>query len=136
MSKKKTDIRKYDAVHSWIRANHGTAPRCDSPECKGVSKRFHWALKKGKDYDWDIDCFIPLCVSCHQLYDVTDEARATMVKNSAMKARTHCKNGHLYDEKNTRIRIRKTIYGESTWRDCRACGVINQARTRAKRNKP
>ena len=67
MSKSKAEPRKYDAIHHWLRAHYGSATKCENPKCRKVSKNYQWALKKGKEYDWDVACFWQLCASCHVL---------------------------------------------------------------------
>ena len=39
------------------------------------------------------------------------------------QAKTHCKNGHLMDERNTR-------FTKEGWRNCRACARIKEAKRR------
>ncbi len=130
MSKKITEPRKYDAIHHWIRVHYGKATKCVGKNCRGVSTNYQWALKKGKDYAWDIDSFIQLCASCHTLYDLTKETRENMHTNSYYNKRTHCRNGHEFSLENTCLRKKKTVYGLMDWRECRTCRSINKKRYR------
>lgn len=76
----------YGSVHDWIKAQFGSATKCDSPSCvyprktkNGLltaPKVFDWALKKGRKYtDRKEDSFIQLCRSCHQRYDYSEKGR-------------------------------------------------------------
>lgn len=67
--------REYSNIHYWLRKNYGNADQCEGEECKGTSKNYGWALLKGKKYEKSRDNFMPLCKSCHTLYDTTDETR-------------------------------------------------------------
>lgn len=59
----------YNRVHEWIRREYEKASFCESENCKMKSKKFEWALKKGKRYAKKKDNFLMLCISCHSLYD-------------------------------------------------------------------
>lgn len=61
--------KEYDRIHTWIRNNHGSATCCYNENCKRISTRFEWALKKGCKYKKDVSCFIQLCKKCHIEYD-------------------------------------------------------------------
>ena len=63
---------EYDAIHRWMRATYGKADLCEGVDCKGITKRFEWALKQGCRYSFDRDVFIRLCRSCHRKYDMED----------------------------------------------------------------
>lgn len=57
----------YSAIHHWLKRNYGKPSSCEM--CKGNSKRYEWALLKGKDYEKNRDNFWMLCTSCHHKYD-------------------------------------------------------------------
>lgn len=76
----------YGSVHDWIKAQLGSATKCENKECvyprktkNGTllaPKLFDWALKKGRSYtDRKPDSFIQLCRSCHQQYDYLEDKR-------------------------------------------------------------
>jgi hypothetical protein len=66
------EIVCYDDLHRKLRRENGNAKHCSF--CSGVgAKRFEWALLKGKKYSRDIKNYIPLCPSCHRLYDYKEE---------------------------------------------------------------
>lgn len=65
--------RHYERVHQWIAYYYGKANKCESWFCNGKSKNYHWALRKGFNYEKKIENFIPLCVSCHRKYDFTPQ---------------------------------------------------------------
>lgn len=61
----------YNTVHNWINREYGKANKCENPECRGLSKNYHWAKLRGKVYFRDRNNFWMLCVSCHHEYDGT-----------------------------------------------------------------
>jgi hypothetical protein len=68
----------YESVHQWLRCHYGKADRCDNSPCKGVSKKYCYALKKGFKYERKIENFIKMCRSCHIIYDWTEDGRKRM----------------------------------------------------------
>ena len=68
----------YSLVHQWFRYHYGSANRCESNSCSGKSKRFEWALIKGKKYEKKRENFMMMCRSCHRKYDITDAFRKHM----------------------------------------------------------
>jgi len=72
---------EYLAIHSWIRYKYGSANHCEGISCTGISKRFEWALRKGFQYERNIDAFIPLCKSCHVIYDEVTPRLVIMLKS-------------------------------------------------------
>ena len=67
-----------------------------------------------------------LCRKCHQ--DVDGRTEWLRRRCEALKAATHCKNGHPYDEPNTKI-------GANGRRVCRTCARAAQKRYDANRRK-
>lgn len=63
-------------------------------------------------YEVDHLCYVPACVAADHLEAVT---RAENTRRMTER-RTHCPQGHPYDEVNTYIRP------SNGWRGCRACG--------------
>lgn len=66
---------EYNNIHQWLRKNYGSATKCTSKKCKGISKNYQWALVKGKTYGKNIKNFKQLCKSCHSAYDITAETK-------------------------------------------------------------
>lgn len=64
---------KYNAIHKWLNKKMGKATTCLNPNCKGISKTYHYCLIKGERHEHNINNYISLCSSCHRLYDQTDE---------------------------------------------------------------
>lgn len=58
---------RYMNIHGWLRRNYGPANRCEG--CGGINLNYQYALIDGKEYDYDVNNFIMLCVSCHRKYD-------------------------------------------------------------------
>lgn len=67
--------KDYYKIHWWVRKNYGKAIKCESKDCNRKSKTFNWCLKKGYEYDRDINNFFQLCRSCHSKYDMTEQLR-------------------------------------------------------------
>lgn len=78
--------KEYANIHMWLRNNYGSADRCENRDCSlRNSKRYEWALLKGKEYKRDRSHFHMLCPSCHRKYDITEETRAKMRKSQSAK---------------------------------------------------
>lgn len=77
-----TPISLYAAIHYWLKHKFGVADRCENKSCKDVGKRFEWALKKGKNYEYKRRNFIKLCSKCHRKYDpITEEGKDRLAKS-------------------------------------------------------
>ena len=66
---------QYMRIHNWLGYHYSSATYCESITCKGISKMYHFCLKKGCIYEKKRENFIQLCSSCHRLYDMNDEMR-------------------------------------------------------------
>jgi hypothetical protein len=117
----------YSSVHYWLRRKFGDADRCDNKDCKGISKKYDWAKKQGKEYDYKRGNFIQLCKSCHRLYDLTDELRNKMSESNNNHKKTHCKNGHEFTPDN--IYYRDQVFGNNPLRRRRSCLKCRRAYT-------
>lgn len=73
--------KEYDLIHKWIKRHYGKACKCESDNCQNKPKRFEWALKKGFNYERNIENFIQLCPSCHRKYDLTEKMIDRLKKN-------------------------------------------------------
>lgn len=60
---------EYWHLHKWIRNNYGDADHCSDPECEGKSQNFQWALNSDCEYEYKVENFSQLCVSCHRKQD-------------------------------------------------------------------
>ncbi len=69
------DGNYYVSVHKWLRSKFGSACKCESEDCKGISSIYEYALRKGYEYDKVRENFLMLCRSCHQKYDFVEEKR-------------------------------------------------------------
>jgi hypothetical protein len=82
------EINEYRNIHYWIRTKFGKASKCEfTKTCKGKSKTYDWALKKGCEHARKRENYIELCKSCHAIYDrigvgrkMSKEARIKMSK--------------------------------------------------------
>ena len=71
---------EYVRVHYWLKKNYGRASKCDMKDCLGISKKYEWALKRGKKYEMKRKNFLNLCKSCHSKYDSTDSTKEKIGK--------------------------------------------------------
>lgn len=94
----------YKAQHKWINERYGKADRCESIDCLRISHTYEWANISGH-YRRDIDDYIKLCRSCHQLFD--------------RRKSTHCKRGHEFTVETTIIRPTRAGGGQRICRTCR-----------------
>lgn len=69
---------KYFNIHQWIVRHYGKAAKCENDDCKSSSKKYEWALLKGKNHERNVSNYIQLCVSCHRNYDFTETKRKNM----------------------------------------------------------
>lgn len=73
----------YFGIHDWLIKNFGKANKCENLACKKISKIFQWAKLNDKEYERRRENFCMLCVSCHNIYDMTIEKRNKI--SSALK---------------------------------------------------
>ena len=76
----KGDDVGYYGIHCWLIRTYGKANKCEHPDCKKISNKYHWSLLKGKKYQRKRNNFWKLCSSCHVLYDITDETKFKLSK--------------------------------------------------------
>jgi len=74
------NTNEYRHLHWWIKKHYGHANKCENPECPGICKKYEWALKHECEYDYDINNFKQLCISCHKKYDMTQERKDKISK--------------------------------------------------------
>lgn len=72
----------YDAFHIWLKYRHGKANHCENQDCNGKSKKYEWALIKGKTYEHKRENYMQLCKSCHVKYDMTEYHRESLRKRN------------------------------------------------------
>ena len=114
----KGDDVGYGALHDWVKARLIKPPFCmgcgnASPvDLANISGRY---LRDLTDWEW-------LCRRCH----MTKDGRLRIMTERNTQPRTHCVNGHEYDERNTG--------SHGGYRRCRTCARVNTAmhRQRAK----
>lgn len=69
-----------DGLHTRLRIIYGKATLCIWDEKHISSKRgYEWANVSG-EYTIDIQDYLPMCVSCHRRFDVTDNFRSFRAK--------------------------------------------------------
>lgn len=107
----KGTLTEYRTLHRRIQTKLGRPLRCDN--CGSTDKtRYAWANISG-EYSEDLDDWVRLCYSCHQLIDGNGRGKNRYVWSSITKT-GFCKNGHKVDE--------KTIYVRpSGYKECRYC---------------
>lgn len=93
----KGDDASHSAFHHWLNKHYGKPYCCEDPECKKISKRFHWANIKNHKYTHKREDYKMLCCLCHKKIDRQD----------------YCKRGHKFTEENTYVWNKK--------RHCREC---------------
>jgi hypothetical protein len=91
----KTPKYHYRIVHDWINKHYGKACKCESLNCKKISKTFEYCLKKGETHERNIDNYIQFCRSCHRLYDMTPELKSVITNRIAGKYNQNLKYGPL-----------------------------------------
>lgn len=94
-----------------------------------MAHRFSYELHVGpipEGLQLDHLCRVRHCVNPAHLEPVTQSEN---VRRGYMATRTHCKNGHPFDEANTRLRAGRG-------RTCRACDRERQRKAKARRLQP
>jgi hypothetical protein len=71
--RKEKENKEYFRIHYWLRQTFGKASICENINCKHLSKRFEYALKKGFEHEKNRENYIQFCKKCHQEYDYTKE---------------------------------------------------------------
>ena len=66
--KRKNENLSYGGIHTWIRKKLGKASYCKF-DPSHLRKRYTWANISG-EYKEDLSDFMPLCYSCHKIYDL------------------------------------------------------------------
>lgn len=117
----------YFAVHAWLRNHFGKADRCESDDCSGESKTYHWAKLHNKEYIHNRENFIRLCVSCHRKYDMTADQRSKIANTLIENSKQCCKHGHSRTITNTYFVKRISLLsGEAYFSpECRICRANN-----------
>ena len=77
----KGDDITYNSLHWWLRREYGSADHCEAIDCDGKSKKYEWALIKGKEYERKRVNFMQLCKSCHVKYDMNEQWQSKVIKN-------------------------------------------------------
>jgi len=96
----KGDEVGYHGIHKWLAKTYGRPTLCENIECNGFSITYHWALKRGYEYQRKRKNFLMLCASCHKKYDITDQVRRNLSlakkgKPSNRKGTTISEEGRL-----------------------------------------
>ena len=78
---------RYTNVHVWVKKKYGKANKCEICHKEGLN--YNWALKKGCEYDFDIDNFMQLCISCHRVYDFNKEVAKKISETLSGKPRPY-----------------------------------------------
>jgi len=118
----------YHSFHIWLYKHYGKPNQCQSylvgMKCRGISKKFEWALLKGEKHDHKRENYIMLCTSCHRKYDMTDEKRKKISAISKRRARENGKfslgfrdlvEEHTHDWQKT--------FKRNVWK-CSGCGLL------------
>lgn len=125
----------YSSVHHWLRYNYGKAQKCENKKCAGVSTTYQWAKKQGKEYDYQRENFLELCVPCHFDYDFKEDFRDTARKMNKNTNKTHCKRGHEFKEGSYRVKKgtgSRGIGPAREWRQCNECQNLHSKNYREK----
>lgn len=69
---KDTEINLYQRVHYWLSKNK---EKIACEHCRESEKKLEFALKKGFQYEKNINHFLVLCRGCHLKYDEINKGR-------------------------------------------------------------
>lgn len=120
---------KYKAVHKWIYKNYGKASKCESETCNKKFNKFHWVLKKGYSYEFNIGNFMQMCTSCHTKYDANiDAKRKRMSEVSKRYGNLHSMIKVIYYNGNCPIALFKSVKDAS-----RGLGISDSCLSKALR---
>ena len=114
----------YWTLHKWINRTFPRTGRCEF--CASMARLTTYAeARPGRRARWRHDWF-ELCGRCHTAYDGRVVGDRGQAQGAQQRAKTHCPQGHPYDEANTYIHKHGHRY-------CRACGRAATARYRQRR---
>jgi hypothetical protein len=94
---------EYEKLHSWLRETYGKANHCENCN-SNTEKRFEWVLKKGYEYEYNVNNYTQLCRSCHRKQDNCNN------NFGDLKGEKHPLWGKHHTEE-TKNKIRKTLTG-------------------------
>jgi hypothetical protein len=109
----------YHAVHIWMRHNFPPVGRCEF--CATTVRRTVYA-SIGHTYTRNRTDWFELCDRCHKAFDGFDWRKLEPGRHQREK--THCKQGHPFDDENTHRRA-------NGHRECRVCMRDRSRRYRA-----
>lgn len=71
------------SIHDALKTERGKATKCENPNCLGKSKRYDWALIKGRRYeDRNHNDYWQLCRKCHKAYDFVEKKHKRNTKGT------------------------------------------------------
>lgn len=127
------NFNTYMRVHYWLWSNFGKAHKCESGVCNSFSKRYEWALLRGKRYKKNRENFIMLCRPCHQKYDFTEERRQKISESLKKYYSTHTHNHFMSEE--TKRRISESLKGKKCSEETkRKMSLVKLGKIRPPRN--
>ena len=94
---KTKSVKKYGAIHSWIRRHYGNATYCSNNKSHN-GKRYEWANTSGKRSRNPSD-YKRLCVKCHRQFDIHTHSRGENHYFSKLKNEDILKIRSLYSTK-------------------------------------
>jgi len=83
-NKWKGDKVGYFGLHTWVHRKLGRPTSCTHCGSKGKKNGRNWSIhwaNKSQEYLRDIEDWIPLCISCHIKYDMTQEWKDNISKS-------------------------------------------------------
>lgn len=98
---------EYGQIHQWIFRKYGKAIKCEL--CLEPDKNYEWALKKGHQYEMNIENFMQLCASCHRKYDDTVERRKKISTALKGKKANNCRSIQLTDKRSGKSYVFESI---------------------------
>ena len=102
----------YSSYHNWIRKNYGRADKCSNIDCRKICKKYEWSHIHGKPMEKNIESFRMMCISCHRLYDITDNTRKKM--SICRIGKKHPLFG-THRSKETKKKMSKSLIGRKVW---------------------
>lgn len=111
-------MKSYGAIHMDLRRKYGPAPLCINHHEKTIN--IDWANVTGV-YTSDIEDYLPMCKSCHKLFDFTEETRAKLALGSM--GNTNAKRVRIGQYKDGLLVTSYDTISEA----CRKLGILNSA---------
>lgn len=131
---KLSDPKLYGQIHDFLRRKFIKKGVCEHCKERG-RKRYEVALIQGRNYSFNLNDYIELCVPCHRKYDFTDQMRLNYQKAQSgrtpwnkglngAETRTNKPVAKINPVDNSIVKIYNSILEASKEMNCSQSGIV------------